>query len=306
LNRDGISRASTSPIDLPHENFRIPMTDICEIDWNEAWKTLDREQNPKNEFVSCADRWSDPGRCRKFNRMVQENNWKDAWDRVHAMRIAPSSRVLDIGAGPGTLAIPLAGCVRHVTAVEPSPGMLSCLHGNMLERGITNITTVQKKWEEIDPATDLDPPYDVVVASYSLGVPDLKEALAKMDAVSEKYVYIFWFADMISHRNRNFIPIWEALFGIPQVPRRIPNIIFNLLNQMGIYASVEVSRIVHMTRFASLDEAVADQGSFLNLKEERQAAILRDYLEKTLRKENGEYVMRATSYQAKIWWEKEG
>ena len=56
-----------------------------------------------------AARWSDPARCRKFDQMVKEDNWKDARERISAMKIAPDFRNIDIGAGSGTLAIPLSG-----------------------------------------------------------------------------------------------------------------------------------------------------------------------------------------------------
>jgi len=280
------------------------MDDISAIDWNEAWITIDREKHTKAEFRSCVERWADPERCRKFNQKVQKENWKTSWARIHAMKITPSSRVLDIGAGPGTLAIPLSGIVRHITAVEPSTGMLECLHENIQQREIKNITVIQKKWEDINPGMDLEDPYDVVVAAYSLGVPDLRAALEKMDQVSGKYVYIFWFADMMSSRHRNYLEIWEDLFGIPESNRRTPNIIFNLLNQMGIFANVEISRTEHVTRFSSMDEAIADQRDVLNLKDDRQVAVLTKYLQKTMQKENGQYILKGKSCDSKIWWEK--
>ena len=280
------------------------MMDVSEIDWNEAWKAMERTKREKEEFTSCVERWGDTERCRKYSRMVQEDDWKQGRDRIRAMQVAPESRVLDIGAGPGTLAIPLAGVVRHVTAVEPAPGMLKCLQENLKERGIRNVTTVRKKWEDVDVTADLDAPYDVVVASYSLGVPDLRAALAKMDAASSRFVYVFWFADMMSPRHRNYLAIWEDLFTIPPPAGRMPNIVFNLLNQMGIYANVTITRTDNVARFSTMEEAVADQRGFLNLKEERQVAVLRNYLEKTLRHEDGQYLQKATSYQAMIWWEK--
>ncbi|MDD1689973.1 MAG: class I SAM-dependent methyltransferase [Methanoregula sp.] len=281
------------------------MIDISTIDWNQAWKEIEQEKKEKNEFASCTERWKDRERCRKFNLKIQEDNWKQAWERIHTMKCTPSSRVLDIGAGPGTLAIPLSGIVRHVTAVEPSPGMLECLHENMKEREIINISTIQKKWEDVDPATDLDGPYDVVVASYSLGVQDLRAALEKMDAVSAKYAYIFWFAHLMSPRFQHYHAIWEELFGVPPSPRHTPNIIFNLLNQMGIYANVEISRTENITRFPGISDAVADQREALNLTDDRQVSVLAEYLEKFLLKENGQYLLKSKSYQAKIWWEKE-
>lgn len=281
------------------------MYDISTIDWNEAWKTMDREKHSKAEFRSCTERWSDRERCRKFNQKVQKENWKTSWERIHAMKITPTSRVLDIGAGPGTLAIPLSGIVRDVTAIEPSIEMLGCLHENIRQREIRNIRVIQKRWEDIEPGMDLDGPYDVVVAAYSLGVQDLRAALEKMERVSGKYVYIFWFADMMSSRHRNYLEIWEDLFGIPEPDRRMPNIIFNLLHQMGIFVNVEISRTEHVTRFSSMEEAIADQRNVLNLKDDRQVAVLTRYLRKTMKQENGQYILKGKSCDSKMWWEKE-
>ncbi|MBZ9594072.1 class I SAM-dependent methyltransferase [Streptomyces erythrochromogenes] len=51
-----------------------------------------------------------------------------------------SQTVLDLGAGPGTLALPLAPLADHVYAVDPEPAMLA--EGTRLaeERGLTNIS----------------------------------------------------------------------------------------------------------------------------------------------------------------------
>jgi SAM-dependent methyltransferase len=280
------------------------MTDISEIDWNEAWKTTGPNRREQGNAVTCVERWSEPERCRKFDRMAKADNWKASRERIRAMHVTPDSRVLDIGAGPGTLAIPLAGMVRHVTAVEPAPGMATCLRENIRESGIRNIDVVEKKWEDVDLSADISCPYDVVVASYSLGVPDLRTALFRMDEASGRYVYIFWFADMRSPWRRNYGEIWEQLFGIPHRETRRPNIIFNLLNQMGIYANVEVTREEHITRFSSLEEAVADQSAGLKLQDEEQKSILKTFLEKKLEPDNGGYVLRGMNRQAKIWWEK--
>jgi len=281
------------------------MIDITAIDWNEVWKEEEREKRQREQFSTCAARWSDRDRCRKFSCMAQEDNWKRSRDRIAALDITPDSRVLDIGAGPGTLAVPLAGMVRHVTAVEPSEGMRECLAENIGSRGIRNITVVPKAWEDICPGTDLKAPYDIVVASYSLGVPDLKDALLKMDAVTGKSAYIFWFADMASPRQSTYREIWEELFGSPLPSRRKPNIIFNLLNQIGIYANVRMTRVNHARRFRSIDDAMDEEGNDLNLTTPEQVAILKKYLEKTLRPDADGFVMERESWQAMMWWDKE-
>lgn len=221
------------------------------------------------------------------------------------MNISSEYRILDIGAGPGTLALPLAGMVEDVTAVEPSECMRTCLNESIEEFGIRNITVVPKLWEDVDISQDLTPPYDIVVASYSLGFPDLREGLLKMAAASSSYVYIFWFADMISPWQKNYGPIWEELFDIPYKLYQKPNVIFNLLNQMGIYANVEVFREEQVQRFSDIDQAVEDQGAGLNLDTPEQYAVLRKYLETKLQSERGALVLRTVSPRAKIWWKKE-
>jgi SAM-dependent methyltransferase len=281
------------------------MPDITSIDWNEAWKNHGREGKKRRGFRSCLDRWANPEECRKFDRRVKEDNWKKSRKQLNRMDIFRGSRVLDIGAGPGTLAVPLAPYVEHVTAIEPSSAMLACLKENISTFGIDNITLVQKLWEEVDVKNDLEPPYDVVIASFSLGVSDLKEASLKMDEATNKYVYIFWFADMVPPWQRNYGEIWEKLYGSPYTKTKKPNIVFNLLYQIGILANVEVYTEKSVNRYSSVDEAVADQRYGLNIKSVEQEIILKEFLTKKLRVEGGQYVLRATSPVAKIWWKKE-
>ncbi|MBP2134022.1 ubiquinone/menaquinone biosynthesis C-methylase UbiE [Methanomicrobium sp. W14] len=279
------------------------MIDISDIDWNFAWN------NPgpghSGNITKCTDRWTDIKRCRRFNESAKEDNYRKSQARINAMDVTRDSVILDVGAGPGTLAVPLSKIARRVTAVEPTPGMLECLRENIRESGIDNIDIVEKRWEDIDPKTDLMPEYDIVVASYSLGFPDLMEALLKMNEVSRKYVYIFWFADMQSPWRKNYAEIWEPLFGVPARKNNPPNIVFNLLNQAGIYANIEVSKEEQITKFRSLDDAVGDQGAGLKLKDDTQYEILRNYLRKKLCREDGGYALKTVSYQSKIWWDKE-
>lgn len=280
------------------------MIDVNQIDWNEAWKKPHGEEEKKSGFVSCGRRWTDPERCRRFSDAMKEDNWAGSYSRIQAMDITPTSRILDVGAGPGSLAIPLAKKVAHVTAVEPSGGMLTCLKENIAEAGIENITIVPKKWEDVNIRSDLNPPYDIVFASYSLGFADLKEGLLKMDAMSSKYVYIFWFADMRSPWQRNYREIWEDLYGVPAPSGTKVNIVFNLLNQIGIFANVEVTKEESVHKYSTFDEAVFDQKVGLNLETEKQEKVLRKFLDKKIKIENGKFVHREISLRAKIWWEK--
>jgi len=109
---------------------------------------------------------------------------------LSSLHLRPDSRVLDIGAGPGTLAIPIFAKVSQVTTVEPSPGMMQVLQENLSGRRIKNVRCIQKRWEKVDPARELDSPYDAVVAAFSLDMTDIREAIQKMIQVCSGYVYL--------------------------------------------------------------------------------------------------------------------
>ena len=60
--------------------------------------------------------------------------------------VQPGETWLDIGAGGGRYALPLALLAKSVIAVEPSEGMRSVLQTGMTEHGISNIELVAERW----------------------------------------------------------------------------------------------------------------------------------------------------------------
>lgn len=64
--------------------------------------------------------------------------------------IDKSSRVLDIGAGPGNHAIPFAKIVKEVTAFDISSEMVKYLLSNTQKEGVTNISAFNSSWEDLD------------------------------------------------------------------------------------------------------------------------------------------------------------
>jgi CTP:molybdopterin cytidylyltransferase MocA/SAM-dependent methyltransferase len=66
--------------------------------------------------------------------------------RAHAL---PDDAWLDIGAGAGRYALPLARMVREVIAIDPSPSMLEALGEGATEHGIGNVRTIHARWPDI-------------------------------------------------------------------------------------------------------------------------------------------------------------
>jgi SAM-dependent methyltransferase len=60
--------------------------------------------------------------------------------------VQPGETWLDIGAGGGRYALPLALLAKTVIAVEPSEGMRTVLQAGMAEHGVSNVEIVGARW----------------------------------------------------------------------------------------------------------------------------------------------------------------
>ncbi|MFA5313402.1 MAG: class I SAM-dependent methyltransferase [Methanomassiliicoccales archaeon] len=85
---------------------------------------------------------------------VVERLLKEGW-------VEETDDVLDIGAGPGTFALPLSNHVRSVTALDEAERMLGVLDEECRRRDIKNISTVHKDWLEHSD----DKGYDLVLSA---------------------------------------------------------------------------------------------------------------------------------------------
>jgi hypothetical protein len=86
-----------------------------------------------------------------------------------------------------------------------------CLKENIKAEGLNNVYCIHEKWEDVD-LKDTGDPYDVVVASFSLAMPDIREGIIKMNNVSSKYVCLNWFAGMPSW-EKTYAEAWQRVHG---------------------------------------------------------------------------------------------
>jgi SAM-dependent methyltransferase len=272
------------------------------IDWNEVWKEQFRRNKVSNPSRDWPRLWVDKERAQRFWDLFQENRDRVEW-ALQGIDTGPTSRVLDIGAGPGVLSLPFAKKVQHVTAVDPAKGMIEVLKDNMADQGISNISIVQKRWEDVSVKDDLQPPYDVVIASFSLGMPDIRAAIEKMIAVSSRYIYLYWFAGDTSW-DHQFQEIWPRLHGRPYYPEPKCDVLFNVLYQMGIYPNIEVFNHQLDQRFPSISEAVCALRSQYRIETNEQELILVEYLKRILLEKNGSLILPSITVRVNMWWKK--
>ncbi|MEA1985205.1 MAG: class I SAM-dependent methyltransferase [Euryarchaeota archaeon] len=208
------------------------------IDWNEVWKETMQLHDQLHGDAGDTDPWSTKENARRFWNMSQQDGGERVRRTIDGLALGPDSRVLDIGTGPGTLAIPIATQVAQVTAVEPSRGMAGVLQDNIEEYGLENITCVQKRWEDVT-IEDLEPSFDVIIASFSLHMPDIRDAVRKMTDVSRGHIYLYWFAGETSW-DTQYRNIWPTLHGSEYHTGPKCDVLYNVLYQMGIYPNIEV------------------------------------------------------------------
>jgi SAM-dependent methyltransferase len=262
------------------------------INWDELWKLMRLSSPWRVRDVSFWDR-----RARRYNEFSMRRRELTEW-QLSRMELRPDYTVLDVGAGTGRLAIPMARRVKRVTAVEPSEGMLECLKENAERERVENIVYVNKRWEDVELGIDVEP-HDVVVASHSLFMLDVRGALEKVDAAAKKRAYIFTFAGGWDGE------LWRTIYGEEYRAWRPPDYIFiyNILYDMGIYANVEVREFEHEEHYVSLDEAVANFKEMYDVPPEREEA-LRGYLSKALVRDPSGLRLRRRVRTAMIWWRK--
>jgi len=264
------------------------------IDWNELWKVMRSGSPWRRTLDEPAGSFWDK-RAKQFNESMMQNRER-AEKQIAKIALNPEYTVLDVGAGTGRLAIPIAKQAKSVTAIDPSKGMLACLQESMEKEGVKNITCINKRWEDIELGADIEP-HDVVIASHSLSMLDMQEALAKIDATAKKCVHLFTFAGRWMDGG-----LCEEICGEKRPSWSDYIYLCNILHDMGIYANVEIWDSEFEQHYASLDEAVTKFEEMYDPPSEKEE-ILREHLSKILVEDDGSLCLKRKSKSAMIWWQ---
>jgi SAM-dependent methyltransferase len=96
----------------------------------------------------------------------------------------PGDTWLDIGAGAGRYALPLALRSASVHALDPSAAMLAALRGALEEHGIENVTLTEGSWPEA--ATDVPAADKVLIAHVGYATRDIGTFLDALEAAARQ------------------------------------------------------------------------------------------------------------------------
>jgi len=213
------------------------------LDWNELWKQARLERSSGEKKASDWDR-----KAPAFARRNADSLYADTF--IKLLNPRPTWSVLDVGSGPGTIAIPLARRVRKITAIDFSPKMLEILAESAGKKGAANISVQTLSWTDNWRDHGI-PVHDVAIASRSLAVNDLRAALEKLNRFARKTVVI---TDKVGPGP--FDP--EAFSAVGRELKTGPDYMYtiNLLHQMGVQASVNFIRLESTLLCKSMEEAM--------------------------------------------------
>ena len=202
------------------------MRSLSEIDWSLIWREGRQHRSRKSKGRK---EWN-----RKAASFARRNRGSAYIDKLLPfIDVASDETVLDVGSGPGTLALPLAKRAKAVTALDFSTEMLAELRSAAAAAGLENITTVLAAWEDDWQALGVEV-HDVAVASRSLADDDLAAALVRLNEWARRKVVI---TDRVGAGP--FDPDVFAAVGRPFAPGPDYIITVNMLYQMGINARVD-------------------------------------------------------------------
>ncbi len=279
---------------------RTIMTDsslltYTDIDWMQLWKN-DRIQRS----------WSSKGAAdwdKKASSFAKRNN-QSQYNSLFLSRLPLESSfsVLDVGCGPGTIALPLAREVHSVTAIDYSQKMLEILKRECRKERLTNITCVHCSWEDDWQNYNIKPA-DLVIASRSMNVDELSEAIDKLNDYAKKYVFI---SDRIAPSP--FDP--DVFAAIGRDFNSGPDYIYtmNLLYSKAIHPHVEILQLTQEVEFKDMDEALESYSWMIKEITPSERIKLEQFLySRTAISEKNRIVIsrRHPPRWALIWWKKE-
>ncbi|CAK8715010.1 MAG: Methyltransferase domain-containing protein [Candidatus Electronema aureum] len=217
--------------------------------------------------------------ARQYDQLVYPQHQQRALLARLLPRLDGVSSAIEIGAGSGTLTMPLARQFRRMTAVEPSPSMAEVLQGNLVQQRLGHVTIIRQRWEEAQL-----PPADAVIAGGCLYVfYEIEAALRKMREAARSTV-------LLTHVGNE--GLWDIdlraqeLLAAPK-PCLFPPLplLMDVLTSLRIPATVELFYVTTTKRFTEEQWLKRCQRLFA-VRPEQQPLLL-DFLRQELHQEHG-------------------
>lgn len=201
-----------------------------------------------------ADHWR--GLAHRFAPASRDDAYRDGTLKALLRVVRSDDTVLDVGAGAGRLAVPLAEQCRHVTAVEPSEAMVERLTEQAQAWGVRNLAVVPERWEDVTvEAADV-----VICAHVVYTVIDIERFLEKLAAHARREVALVVFEEPAMS---NYFPLWRMVHGEERIS--LPSLaqLKGVLAEIG--AQIELEQLPEWESRPFKDEQSAVEESLTRL-----------------------------------------
>lgn len=240
--------------------------------WNEMVRVEHAQSDSMRKEDPPADSWSN------FAQQFRADPRRIDDPLVNYLRqlVTPEQVVLDVGAGGGRLALPLALEAQKVFAVEPSPSMCRVLREVASEFNVPNVEVIESGWLDAQA-----PQADLAICCHVLYViQDIEAFVRKLEQHAKQVLVIVYQAPPQSQ----IYPLWEPMHGVPRSP--LPSLpeFLEVLTQLGVEPDIHVVHTERNRGFESLEAAKDQLARRLyvtpnSAEMERLEALLPDVLE---------------------------
>ena len=212
--------------------------------------------------------------------------------------ITKDSTALDIGAGMGRLAVPLAKEVRKLTAIEPARVHMNIMKDKAVRDGVDDIVFYEDIWSNFP----LQEKYDLVYSTWCPAVND-PAALMKMNEASRGYCILVLAATPPNVWDFSG-QIYPMIMGEEfQPPGNYLNIVTTLYDH-GIYANIETWRFDRVLRHQTMEEAVEiwkmNLENYTRVNGEMEEKLRQFY--RSRMNPDGSYTFNLNGVSCMIWW----
>ena len=259
------------------------------------WTQMIRAEHAQSESMQkdeprLADSWANNAQQFRANPRRTDDLLVNHLQRL----VTPEQVILDVGAGGGRMALPLALGAKKVIAVEPSPSMCRVLREVADEFDVKNVDVIESGWLDAQA-----PQADIALCCHVLyTIQDIEAFVRKLEAQAGRVLVVMFQAPPQSQ----IYPIWELVHGEPRLA--LPSLpeFLEVLEQLGIVPEVEVVHKERNRGFESLDAAKEQLSRRLyvmpgSAEMERLEALLPQVLEE---KDGGFLINGATPLEPRV------
>ena len=247
----------------------------------EHWRNMIRAEHAQSDRIRGAARPVDHWQPYAEMFRLEPSRTDDPLVNRLLSEIEPHQMVLDIGAGGGRLALPLARKCIQVTAVEPSKSMGSVLLQQAEAHNIGNVNLVRSHWEdaEVEPA-------DIVLCVHVLyTIQEIAGFVRKLENHARERVLVVLYT---APPQSQIYPLWQRVHGEERLPLPALPEFEHVLTELNIAPEIEMLPTQPARGFDSIEDAQQQLAARLYLSTgSPQENLLRDILPDILEEVDG-------------------